>query len=61
MSFVQHSLISFCFALVNFPCSEGFLLHQTTIPPTKSKKRLAWRVSEDKELLDLDGIDDNVL
>ena len=52
------------FALVNFPNSEGVLLHQNQIslrPYSKSRMRLAWRVSEGEELLDADGLDDNVV
>uniref|UniRef100_A0A915P8M7 Uncharacterized protein n=1 Tax=Meloidogyne floridensis TaxID=298350 RepID=A0A915P8M7_9BILA len=52
------------FALINFPNNEGVLLHQSSIQLraySNSKIRLAWRVSEGEELLDADGIDDNIL
>ncbi|KAF7638253.1 hypothetical protein Mgra_00002227 [Meloidogyne graminicola] len=52
------------FALINFPNNEGVLLHQSSIllkAYSTSKIRLAWRVSEGEELLDADGIDDNIL
>ena len=52
------------FALINFPNCEGVLLHQTAIALrhfSHSQMRLAWRVSEGEELLDADGLDDNVL
>lgn len=37
------------------------LLHQSSIPKRKSLQRVAWRVAEGEELLDADGIDDNVV
>lgn len=48
-------------ALINFPHVEGVLLHQSSIPKRKSYQRIAWRVAEGEELLDADGIDDNVV
>uniref|UniRef100_A0A914ELQ3 Uncharacterized protein n=1 Tax=Acrobeloides nanus TaxID=290746 RepID=A0A914ELQ3_9BILA len=47
--------------VINFPISEGVLLHQTAIARRKSRMRVAWRVAEGEELLDADSIDDNVL
>ncbi|KAI6212641.1 hypothetical protein M3Y94_00050100 [Aphelenchoides besseyi] len=48
-------------AVINFPHVEGVLLHQSFIPKRKSLHRIAWRVAEGEELLDADGIDDNVV
>lgn len=48
-------------AVINFPHAEGVLLHQSSIAKRKSLQRIAWRVAEGEELLDADGIDDNVV
>uniref|UniRef100_A0A915C504 ATP-grasp domain-containing protein n=1 Tax=Parascaris univalens TaxID=6257 RepID=A0A915C504_PARUN len=47
--------------LVNFPTSEGVLLHQTSIPKRTAEIRVVWRVSEGEELYDCDTADSNIL
>ncbi|VDM39529.1 unnamed protein product [Toxocara canis] len=51
----QHHIV------INFPTSEGVLLHQTSIPKRTADIRVAWRVSEGEELYDCDTVDSNIL
>ncbi|CAI4222668.1 unnamed protein product [Auanema sp. JU1783] len=48
-------------AILNFPSSEGILIHQTTIHKRCQEMRVAWRASEGQEMSDSDSIDDNVV
>ncbi|MFH4980471.1 hypothetical protein AB6A40_007180 [Gnathostoma spinigerum] len=58
-SFSEHS--SNYNMVINFPTSEGILLHQTSIRKRNAMIRVAWRVSEGEEIFDSDSVDDNIL
>ncbi|VDM96681.1 unnamed protein product [Thelazia callipaeda] len=47
--------------LVNFPSTEGVLLHQTNIPKRNSLMRVIWKACEGQELTSCNSLDDNVL
>lgn len=47
--------------MINFPTTEGVLLHQTSIPKHNSQQRVIWRASEGDVMYDATHIDENVL
>ncbi|CAD5232778.1 unnamed protein product [Bursaphelenchus xylophilus] len=49
------------YAVLNYPTTEGIILHQVTIPKRKSTKRVAWRVYENEEMIEAEYIDDNIV
>uniref|UniRef100_A0A0R3RSY4 ATP-grasp domain-containing protein n=1 Tax=Elaeophora elaphi TaxID=1147741 RepID=A0A0R3RSY4_9BILA len=47
--------------LVNFPSTEGVLLHQTSITRRNSNMRVVWKACEGQELTSCASSDDNIL